>query len=135
MSSHSAARESSTAREKDGPSSSPSFSSASMFGSSAMRQPPSGARIYHAGGVPRGVPRRSDSGPDSRREPVSSGDRTTGPTSKGALVADDRTFVIVGASLAGAKAAEALRDEGFEGRVVLIGSERHRPAERAPLTH
>jgi 3-phenylpropionate/trans-cinnamate dioxygenase ferredoxin reductase subunit len=49
-------------------------------------------------------------------------------------VADERTFVIVGASLAGAKAAEALRDEGFEGRVVLIGSERHRPYERPPLT-
>jgi 3-phenylpropionate/trans-cinnamate dioxygenase ferredoxin reductase subunit len=49
-------------------------------------------------------------------------------------VADDRTFVIVGASLAGAKAAEALRDEGFEGRIVLIGSERHRPYERPPLT-
>jgi 3-phenylpropionate/trans-cinnamate dioxygenase ferredoxin reductase subunit len=49
-------------------------------------------------------------------------------------VADDRTFVIVGASLAGAKAAEALRDEDFEGRIVLLGSERHRPYERPPLT-
>jgi 3-phenylpropionate/trans-cinnamate dioxygenase ferredoxin reductase subunit len=49
-------------------------------------------------------------------------------------VADDRTFVIVGASLAGAKAAEALRDEGFEGRIALVGSEQHRPYERPPLT-
>jgi len=49
-------------------------------------------------------------------------------------MADDRTFVIVGASLAGAKAAEALRDEGFEGRIVLVGSEQHRPYERPPLT-
>jgi 3-phenylpropionate/trans-cinnamate dioxygenase ferredoxin reductase component len=49
-------------------------------------------------------------------------------------VGDDRTFVIVGASLAGAKAAEALRDEGFDGRVVLIGSEQHHPYERPPLT-
>ena len=49
-------------------------------------------------------------------------------------MADDRTFVIVGASLAGAKAAEALRDEGFEGRIVLLGSEPHRPYERPPLT-
>ena len=30
------------------------------------------------------------------------------------------TFVIVGASLAGAKGAEALRTEGFEGRIILI---------------
>ena len=42
----------------------------------------------------------------------------------------DRTFVIVGASLAGAKAAETLREEGFDGRVVLVGS-RGRAAVRA----
>ena len=44
------------------------------------------------------------------------------------------TFVIVGASLAGAKAAEALRTEGFEGRVVLVGEEPLRPYERPPLS-
>jgi 3-phenylpropionate/trans-cinnamate dioxygenase ferredoxin reductase subunit len=44
------------------------------------------------------------------------------------------TFVIVGASLAGAKAAEALREEGFGGQVVLIGQERHYPYERPPLS-
>jgi 3-phenylpropionate/trans-cinnamate dioxygenase ferredoxin reductase component len=48
--------------------------------------------------------------------------------------AGPETFVIVGASLAGAKAAEALRDEGFDGRVVLIGDEPERPYERPPLT-
>jgi 3-phenylpropionate/trans-cinnamate dioxygenase ferredoxin reductase subunit len=42
--------------------------------------------------------------------------------------------VIVGASLAGAKAAEAVRDQGFDGRVVLIGDEPERPYERPPLT-
>jgi 3-phenylpropionate/trans-cinnamate dioxygenase ferredoxin reductase component len=47
---------------------------------------------------------------------------------------NDRTFVIVGASLAGAKAAETLRTEGFDGRVVLIGSEDERPYERPPLS-
>jgi 3-phenylpropionate/trans-cinnamate dioxygenase ferredoxin reductase subunit len=47
---------------------------------------------------------------------------------------DQRTFVIVGASLAGAKAAEALRDEGFTGRIVLIGEETERPYERPPLS-
>ncbi len=44
------------------------------------------------------------------------------------------TFVIVGASLAGAKAAEELRERGFDGRVVLIGSEPERPYERPPLS-
>jgi 3-phenylpropionate/trans-cinnamate dioxygenase ferredoxin reductase subunit len=44
------------------------------------------------------------------------------------------TFVIVGASLAGAKAAETLRSEGFDGRVVLIGAEPDRPYERPPLS-
>ncbi|HEX3612656.1 MAG TPA: FAD-dependent oxidoreductase [Sporichthyaceae bacterium] len=44
------------------------------------------------------------------------------------------TFVIVGASLAGAKAAEALRAEGFSGEVVLIGAESRRPYERPPLS-
>ena len=44
------------------------------------------------------------------------------------------THVIVGASLAGAKAAEALREEGFEGRIVLIGAEPDRPYERPPLS-
>jgi 3-phenylpropionate/trans-cinnamate dioxygenase ferredoxin reductase subunit len=47
---------------------------------------------------------------------------------------DDRTFVIVGAGMAGAKAAETLREEGFEGRVVLIGEEDEQPYERPPLS-
>lgn len=46
----------------------------------------------------------------------------------------ERTFIIVGASLAGAKAAEALRELGFGGRVVLIGSEPERPYARPPLS-
>ena len=46
----------------------------------------------------------------------------------------DQTFVIVGASLAGAKAAEELRAEGFDGRVVLVGAEAERPYERPPLS-
>jgi 3-phenylpropionate/trans-cinnamate dioxygenase ferredoxin reductase subunit len=45
-----------------------------------------------------------------------------------------KTFVIVGASLAGAKAAGELRERGFDGRVVLIGAESERPYERPPLT-
>jgi len=49
-------------------------------------------------------------------------------------MADERTFVIVGASLAGAKAAEVLRAEGFTGRIVLVGEETERPYERPPLS-
>ena len=44
------------------------------------------------------------------------------------------TFVIAGASLAGAKAAETLRDEGFDGQIVLLGAEPDRPYERPPLS-
>ena len=43
-------------------------------------------------------------------------------------------FVIVGASLAGAIAAQTLREEGFTGRITLIGDEPHRPYERPPLS-
>src|SRR5947209_8213936 len=46
----------------------------------------------------------------------------------------NQTFIIVGASLTGAKAAETLREEGFDGRVVLIGDEVERPYERPPLS-
>jgi 3-phenylpropionate/trans-cinnamate dioxygenase ferredoxin reductase subunit len=46
----------------------------------------------------------------------------------------ERRFVIVGASLAGAKAAETLRAEGFDGRVVLVGAEAERPYERPALS-
>lgn len=44
------------------------------------------------------------------------------------------TYVIVGAGLAGAKAAETLRAEGFDGSVVIIGAEGERPYERPPLS-
>jgi 3-phenylpropionate/trans-cinnamate dioxygenase ferredoxin reductase subunit len=44
------------------------------------------------------------------------------------------TFVIVGASLAGGGAAVTLRQEGFDGRVVLIGAEPQHPYERPPLS-
>jgi 3-phenylpropionate/trans-cinnamate dioxygenase ferredoxin reductase subunit len=44
------------------------------------------------------------------------------------------TFVIVGGGLAAAKAAEGLRDYGYDGRIVLIGAEQHLPYERPPLS-
>ncbi|WP_427895374.1 NAD(P)/FAD-dependent oxidoreductase [Kribbella sp. GL6] len=46
----------------------------------------------------------------------------------------DEQIVIVGASLAGATAAETLREDGWSGRIVLIGSEKSLPYERPPLS-
>jgi NADPH-dependent 2,4-dienoyl-CoA reductase/sulfur reductase-like enzyme len=58
-----------------------------------------------------------------------------------ALVADLVTefktngrIVIVGASLAGLRAAETLRDEGFNGNLTIIGDEKHEPYDRPPLS-
>ena len=45
-----------------------------------------------------------------------------------------RRIAIVGASLAGLRAAEALRDRGFDGELTLIGDEPHRPYDRPPLS-
>lgn len=45
-----------------------------------------------------------------------------------------RSVAIVGASLAGLSAARALREQGFDGRVTLIGDETHRPYDRPPLS-
>jgi 3-phenylpropionate/trans-cinnamate dioxygenase ferredoxin reductase component len=44
------------------------------------------------------------------------------------------TFVIVGGGLAGAKAAETLRTEGYDGEVLLVSAEGERPYERPPLS-
>jgi len=45
-----------------------------------------------------------------------------------------RTVVVVGASLAGLRAAETLRHEGYDGRIVLVGAEAHEPYDRPPLS-
>ncbi|MFI6295378.1 NAD(P)/FAD-dependent oxidoreductase [Nonomuraea sp. NPDC050790] len=42
--------------------------------------------------------------------------------------------VVVGAGLAGVRSVESLRGRGFEGRVTLLGEERHRPYDRPPLS-
>ena len=57
--------------------------------------------------------------------PVVSGDAPCGPSS---------LVVVVGASLAGLRACETLREEGFAGRIVLVGSEDHPPYDRPPLS-
>lgn len=46
----------------------------------------------------------------------------------------DQTFVVIGAGQAGGWTAKTLRDEGFEGRVVIIGDENFAPHERPPLS-
>jgi 3-phenylpropionate/trans-cinnamate dioxygenase ferredoxin reductase component len=46
----------------------------------------------------------------------------------------DSTYVIAGAGLAGAKAAQTLREQGFDGPLTLIGDENDRPYERPPLS-
>jgi NADPH-dependent 2,4-dienoyl-CoA reductase/sulfur reductase-like enzyme len=49
-------------------------------------------------------------------------------------IANDDTVVVVGASLAGWRAVETLRAEGFEGDVTLVGEELHLPYDRPPLS-
>lgn len=45
-----------------------------------------------------------------------------------------QTVVVVGASLAGLRGTEALRRDGFDGRIVLVGAEPHLPYDRPPLS-
>src|SRR3990170_5471883 len=45
-----------------------------------------------------------------------------------------KSVTIVGASLAGHASARALREQGFEGRITIIGGEEHRPYDRPPLS-
>lgn len=49
-------------------------------------------------------------------------------------MAGSQVFVVVGGGLAGGKTVEALRDQGFDGRIVLYAKEQHRPYERPPLS-
>ncbi|MFG2288387.1 NAD(P)/FAD-dependent oxidoreductase [Streptomyces sp. NPDC048595] len=45
-----------------------------------------------------------------------------------------KSVAVIGASLAGLYTARALRAQGFEGRLVIVGDERHRPYDRPPLS-
>ena len=49
-------------------------------------------------------------------------------------MSEPQQIVIVGASLAGLRAIESLRREGFDGRIVAIGAEAHPPYDRPPLS-
>jgi len=57
-----------------------------------------------------------------------------GRTSSAGLATGLRRIVIVGASLAGLRAAEALRQRGYDGTLSLIGAEAHLPYDRPPLS-
>lgn len=49
-------------------------------------------------------------------------------------MAEQQTIVLVGASLAGSSAARALREQGFDGRIILVGAEKDLPYDRPPLS-
>ena len=49
-------------------------------------------------------------------------------------MAFEQTHVIVGANIAGDSAAQTLRKEGFDGRIILTGKEPDRPYDRPPLS-
>ncbi len=50
------------------------------------------------------------------------------------MTGEPRRVVVVGGGLAGAKAVETLRSEGYDGELTLLGAERERPYERPPLS-
>ncbi|MGH9047305.1 MAG: NAD(P)/FAD-dependent oxidoreductase, partial [Acidimicrobiales bacterium] len=59
---------------------------------------------------------------------------SSSPRGPGAPLDLDGTVAIVGASLAGLRAAQTLRRKGFCGRLVLVGEEHHLPYDRPPLS-
>ncbi|WP_051370565.1 FAD-dependent oxidoreductase [Streptomyces sp. 142MFCol3.1] len=70
--------------------------------------------------------------PDSRS---SGGRRGSSPVRSGAGArASSRRIVVAGAGLAGLSAATRLRERGFDGELVIVGEEAHRPYSRPPLS-
>ena len=57
-----------------------------------------------------------------------------GPCSARYRLAVPQRILIVGASLAGLRAAESLRQDGYEGSITIVGDESHRPYDRPPLS-
>ncbi len=58
------------------------------------------------------------------------------PTKGGAVaapLAPDGTVAVIGAALSGLRAVQTFRNEGFVGRILLVGDEQHAPYDRPPL--
>lgn len=68
------------------------------------------------------------------RVPEGAGDRREHAMAKQNAAADPRTFVILGTGAAGLAAAETLRQDGFQGRVVMITQEKRLPYDRPELS-
>jgi 3-phenylpropionate/trans-cinnamate dioxygenase ferredoxin reductase subunit len=66
----------------------------------------------------------------TQADPVTDSARRQG----GVVMADERRVVVVGGGLAGARTVEALRKQGFDGPVTLVGDETELPYERPPLS-
>jgi 3-phenylpropionate/trans-cinnamate dioxygenase ferredoxin reductase component len=94
-----------------------------------------GSRFAFDGSVAHGpakepLARVGGSAPAREREPAAA----VAPSREGPSPRARQRHVIVGASLAGATAAATLREEGFDGDVILIGTEPAFPYERPPLS-
>src|SRR5262249_56035619 len=87
----------------------------------------------HAGPDQRGLHRAPERAGRPRRGGLRLAGAPRGGRDHGDAVTA-RRFVIVGAALAGASAAAALREEGFDGEVVLVGAESRLPYNRPPLS-
>lgn len=68
------------------------------------------------------------------RVPEGAGDRRVPPMARHNKAADPRTFVILGSGAAGLAAAETLRQDGFQGRVVLLTQDNRLPYDRPELS-
>src|SRR5690349_4979668 len=79
-------------------------------------------------------PRDADQVPARKSHRRHDANRAISPGHGSTMTIDRETFAIVGTSLAGAKAAQTVQDEGFDGRLVLVGAEPERPCERPPLS-
>jgi 3-phenylpropionate/trans-cinnamate dioxygenase ferredoxin reductase component len=91
-------------------------------------QGPAARPLEPAGGEPGEAPPEADDTPEGAAQAQAA------PVTPRPAVRSDRRFVVVGASLAGGTAAATLREEGFDGRLVLVGAEASFPYERPPLS-
>jgi 3-phenylpropionate/trans-cinnamate dioxygenase ferredoxin reductase component len=89
---------------------------------------PAAEPLERVGGTAPARERASDAEGSPTPTPAPSGDRSPRPSGR------KERYLVVGASLAGATAAATLREEGFDGDVVLIGAEPSFPYERPPLS-